>query len=177
VAKAGLGGLAHALEIDAVDGIDLGFRRFGGHAGDGVMAGFGSAALFQRGLLFGGVLERLFGIQTHLLGIGGDLLVGPIQRALIAHALGIERLGSCDILGLLDLAEEVVDGEVSFAGAGGFIGHRRKHRALALSRCRKPGLPPVRRAQEEAINMGNDAHRCNVPHRLSRLHHGRNRGC
>jgi hypothetical protein len=108
VAKAGLRRFAHAVKVDAVDGVDLGLADARRHAGGGVVVGFCGAALFERGL----------GSSRFLLG-----RIGAIEGALVLHALGIERLGRGDVLGLLDLGKEVVDGEFGLAGAGRFGGH------------------------------------------------------
>ena len=118
VAEAGLLGLAEA-EVDAVDGVDLGLVHARRHAGGGVVVGLGGAALFEGGLLGFGLARGLFGVG----GVGGGLLVGAVEGALVAHALGIERLVGGQVLGLLDLAEEIVDGKIGFAGTCRFWGH------------------------------------------------------
>src|SRR5690606_16680686 len=79
------------------------------HAGGGVVAGLGGAALFQRaelGLFFGSFLR-----------------LGAVEGALVAHALGVKGLAGGDILGLLDLAEEIVDVKFGLAGPAGLGGH------------------------------------------------------
>lgn len=108
VAEAGLRGFAKAVEVDAVDGIDLGLAGLGGHAGGGVVVRLGGAALFERRLRSSRFLLGRF---------------GAIEGALVLHALGIKRLGRLDVLGLFDLGEELVDGKFGFAGASRLGGH------------------------------------------------------
>jgi hypothetical protein len=50
-------------------------------------------------------------------------LVGTVEGALVAHTLGVKRLIGRHVLGLLDFAEEIVDGKISFAGTCGLVGH------------------------------------------------------
>ncbi len=127
MAEPGLRGFAQAIEIDAIDGVGLGFGGARRHAGDGVVAGFGGAALFQGGqLALGGLLGLGGFLGSGGLGrIGGGCggLVGTIHPHLVAHALGIKRLAGGKVLGFFDLAEEIVDRKLSFAGARGFVGH------------------------------------------------------
>ena len=126
MAEAGLRAFAHAREIDAVDGVDLGLAGLGGHAGDGVVAGLGGAALFERGLGLGGLCLGLLGVLAGLGFVLGDLAGGHVHGALVAQALLRQALIGHHVLGFLDLAEEVVDGKFGFAGRADFsaMGHR-----------------------------------------------------
>src|SRR5690606_24824459 len=97
-------GFAKAVEIDAVDRVDLGLAGLFRHAGGGVVVRLGGAALFQR---------REFGLLRRL---------GAVEGALVLHALGIKGLAGLQILGLFDFADEIVNGKFRLARTGGLGG-------------------------------------------------------
>ena len=108
MAEAGLLGFAETgAEIRAVDGVGLGFRRGQGHAGGGRLL----------------ALLRFFGLSRLLL---GGAARGVVEGALVLQTLLRQALVEGLVLGLFDLADEVVDGELGFAGAGRLRGHDRR---------------------------------------------------
>ena len=97
--KAGLRGFGEAIEIGgALDGVGLGFWGLERHACGGAAFAFRIAGLAGVGF---GVVLALAGEALGFLGFGGSLrflalaargLVCAIQRALVAHALGVKGL-------------------------------------------------------------------------------------
>ncbi len=88
--ETGLRGFGEAIEIGgALDGVGLGFWGLERHA-----RGFTAFALGGTGLAGVGfrVVLALAGEALGFLGFGGCFLVRAVQRALVAHALGVKRL-------------------------------------------------------------------------------------